>query len=213
MCAPTTAMRVRILGSAAGGGFPQWNCGCANCRRLREGTLRGRARTQTQIAFSPDPDAKVWFLVSASPDLRAQILATPELSPQSKSETHSPIAGVFLPSADVDSVMGLLHLREFQTFFAFATPAIQRILQKENRIFSVLNRAETPVRWINLTTKNRLNCHLQEDPSAKPDFTCATIPLGGSYPDYLSEELARSLPAEEATSAFLIEQADKRFLF
>src|SRR5258705_494962 len=60
-------MRVKILGSAAGGGFPQWNCACANCRGLREGTLRSRARTQTQIAFSPDPDAKVWFLVSASP--------------------------------------------------------------------------------------------------------------------------------------------------
>src|SRR5258706_8588986 len=108
-------MRVKILGSAAGGGFPQWNCGCANCRRLREGTLRGRARTQTQIAFSPDPDAKVWFLVSASPDLRTQILATPELSPQSKSETHSPIAGFFLLSADVDSVLGLLHLPDCQS--------------------------------------------------------------------------------------------------
>src|ERR1700741_4536073 len=97
-------MRIKILGSAAGGGFPQWNCACANCRGVREGTLQGRARTQTQIAFSPDADAKVWFLMSASPDLRTQILATPELAPQSKSETHSLIAGVFLPSADVDSV-------------------------------------------------------------------------------------------------------------
>src|SRR5712671_2332238 len=129
-------MRVKILGSAAGGGFPQWNCACANCRRVRQGTLRGRARTQTQIAFSPDPDAKAWFLVSASPDLRTQILATPELSPQPKSETHSPIAGVFLPSADVDSVMGLLHLREFQSFFVFAAAATQRILKKESKILA-----------------------------------------------------------------------------
>src|SRR5882762_6074232 len=98
-------MRVKILGSAAGGGFPQWNCACANCRRIREGKLRGVARTQTQIAFSPDPDAEIWFLVSASPDLRAQILATSELAPQAMSQTHSPIAGVFLASADVDSVM------------------------------------------------------------------------------------------------------------
>ena len=120
-------MRIKILGSAAGGGFPQWNCACENCRRFREGTFRGRARTQTQIALSPDADAKVWFLVSASPDLRTQILATPDLAPQSKSETHSPIAGVFLPSADVDSVMGLLHLREFQSFFVFAAAAVQRI--------------------------------------------------------------------------------------
>ena len=204
-------MRIKVLGSAAGGGFPQWNCACQNCSRLREGRLNAHPRTQAQLAFTPDE--KNWFLLGASPDLRTQLLAIPGLAPSPEDDAPFPIAGVFLPSADVDSVMGLLHLREFQTFFAFATPAIQRILQKENRIFTVLNRAETPVRWVNLTTKNRLNCHLQEDPSAKPDFTCATIPLGGSYPDYVSEELSRSLPAEEATSAFQIEQADKRFLF
>src|SRR4051812_32343052 len=128
-------MRVKILGSAAGGGFPQWNCACPNCRGLRDGTLHGRARSQTQIAFSPDTDGKVWFLVCASPDLRVQVLATPELTPQPTTETPSPIAGIFLPSADADSVMGLLHLREFQSFFVFSAAAIQRILKKENKIF------------------------------------------------------------------------------
>lgn len=204
-------MRIKVLGSAAGGGFPQWNCACLNCAGLRAGHLNAKPRSQAQLAFTPD--RKSWFLLGASPDLRTQLLATPELAPSPDDSASFPIAGVFLPSADVDSVMGLLHLREFQTFFAFSTPAIQRILQKENRIFSVLNRAETPVRWINLTTKNRLNCHLQEDASAKPDFTCATVPLGGTYPDYVGEELLRALPADEATSGFVIEQADKRFLF
>src|SRR5260370_28075864 len=98
-------MRLKILGSAAGGGFPQWNCACANCRGLRAGSLRGTARTQTQVAFSPDPDARIWFLISASPDLRAQILPTPALAPQVKSQTPPPTAAPFLSSATVASVL------------------------------------------------------------------------------------------------------------
>ena len=202
-------MRIKILGSAAGGGFPQWNCACANCRGIREGSLRGVVRTQTQVAFSPDPEAKVWFLVCASPDLRAQILAAPELAPQSKSETHSPLAGVFLPSADVDSVMGLLHLREFQSFFVFAAAAVQRILKKESKIFGVLDRADPPVQWQVLSSKGRLGCHLSESPGEAPAFVCVTMPLGGSYPDYVSEELQRTLSADEATVGFVFEQKAK----
>jgi pyrroloquinoline quinone biosynthesis protein B len=202
-------MRVKILGSAAGGGFPQWNCACANCRRIREGSLRGVARTQTQIAFSPDPDAKVWFLVSASPDLRAQILCTRELAPQPNAQTHSPIAGVFLPSADVDSVMGLLHLREFQSFFVFATAGVQRILKKENKIFGVLDRADPPVQWQVLSSKGRLGCHLSESPGEAPAFVCVTMPLDGSYPDYVTEELQRTLSAEDAALGLVFEQKGK----
>jgi pyrroloquinoline quinone biosynthesis protein B len=202
-------MRIKILGSAAGGGFPQWNCACANCRGLREGTLRSHARTQTQIAFSPDPDAKVWFLVSASPDLRTQIVATPELAPQADSETHSPIAGVFLPSADVDSVMGLLHLREFQSFFVFAAAAVQRILKKENKIFGVLDRADPPVQWQVLSSKGRLGCHLSESPGEAPAFVCVTMPLGGSYPDHVSEDVQRNLSPDEAAIGFTFEQKGK----
>jgi pyrroloquinoline quinone biosynthesis protein B len=202
-------MRVKILGSAAGGGFPQWNCACANCRRLREGSLNGRARTQTQIAFNPDPQGKVWFLVSANPDLRTQILATPELAPHSNAETSSPIAGVFLPSADVDSVMGLLHLREFQSFFVFAAPAVQRVLKKENKIFGALDRADPPVQWQVLSSKGRLGCHLSESPGEAPAFVCVTMPLGGAYPDYVSEELQRTLSADDASIGFVFEQKGK----
>src|SRR5258707_4647724 len=202
-------MRIKILGSAAGGGFPQWNCACVNCRRFREGTLRGTARTQTQIAFAPDLDANIWFLVCASPDLRAQILATPEMAPQTKSEPHSPIGGVFLSSADVDSVMGLLHLREFQSFFVFAAAAVQRILKKENKIFGALDRADPPVQWQVLSSKGRLGCHLSESPGEAPAFVCVTIPLGGAYPDYVSEELQRTLSGEEAVLGFVFEQNGK----
>jgi pyrroloquinoline quinone biosynthesis protein B len=202
-------VRIKVLGSAAGGGFPQWNCACPNCRRLREGHLRGRARTQTQIAFAPDPNTNLWFLVSASPDLRTQILATSELAAQARAETHSPIAGVFLPSADVDSVMGLLHLREFQSFFVFAAAAVQRILKKENKIFGVLDRADPAVQWQVLSSKGRLGCHLSESPGEAPAFVCVTMPLGGAYPDYVSEELQRTLSPEEAALGFVFEQKNR----
>jgi pyrroloquinoline quinone biosynthesis protein B len=200
-------MRIKILGSAAGGGFPQWNCSCHNCRRVRQGTFHGAPRTQTQIAFSPD--SKLWFLAGASPDLRTQILATPELSPNDQDAMHSPLAGVFLQSADVDSLMGLLHLREFQTFFIFATASLQRILKKENKIFSVLDRGDPPVQWQTISSKGRLGCHLSESPGEAPSFICATLPLGDSYPDYVSDDLKRSLSADEATIGCSFEQNGK----
>ena len=219
-------MRVKVLGSAAGGGFPQWNCACNNCQRLRAGKFSGRARSQTQLAFTTN--SKVWFLLSASLDLRTQILATPELRPEpdagadsrgrlssdsSNTSASSPIGGVFLPSADVDCVAGLLHLREFHSFFVFATPAVQRILQKENRIFRVLERAEPPVKWVSLSSKGRLGCHLDEEPGSAPEFLCTTVPLRGRYPDYVSEELARTLAPEEATSGFVIHHGNKKIFY
>jgi pyrroloquinoline quinone biosynthesis protein B len=204
-------MQIWLLGSAAGGGFPQWNCGCRNCSGLRGGSLRATPRTQTQIAFSPD--GAVWFLVGAGPDLRTQILATPSLAPGSANLTGTPIGGVFLPSAEVDAVMGLLHLREFQSFFLFATPSVRRILQSENRIFDVLCRADPPVEWQILSPGGRLACRFGEDPSAPPTFVCSPIALGGEYPDYLSSELRRALPAEESVLALRFEQGGKSFFF
>lgn len=204
-------MRVKVLGSAAGGGFPQWNCQCPNCSGLRHGSLKSRPRTQTQVIFSPD--AKVWFLLCASPDLRQQALAARELSPSEEESPSPPIGGVFLPSADIDSVMGLLHLREFQSFFVFATRGVQDVLQKENRIFRVLERSDPPVKWQTLSAKGRLGCHLSEDSSGPADFICTTVPLGGSYPDYINEETLRTLASEEAAIGFVMEQGDKRFFF
>ena len=109
--------------------------------------------------------------------------------------------------------MGLLHLREFQNFFLFATPAVQRILKKENRIFAVLERADPPVQWQTVSSKGRLGCHLSETPGEAPAFVCSTVPLGGSYPDYVSDELRRTLPADEASIGLVFEQAGKTFFF
>ena len=102
-------MRILVLGAAAGGGFPQWNCNCPACRRARSGDPAARPALQASIAVSADD--RHWFLINASPDLRQQILATPALQPR-KTGRHSPIAAVVLSNGDVDHVAGLLTLRE-----------------------------------------------------------------------------------------------------
>lgn len=104
-------MHLRVLGSAAGGGFPQWNCNCPNCDGLRHGRIRACARTQSSIAVSTN--GRDWLLVNASPDILAQIRATPELQP-ARAMRDSGIAAVLLMDAQIDHVTGLLMLRERQ---------------------------------------------------------------------------------------------------
>jgi coenzyme PQQ biosynthesis protein B len=137
-------MQVKILGTAAGGGFPQWNCACRNCRSLRSGTFPGRPRTQLQVAVTSDGIS--WFLLNASPDLRTQIEANPFLYPRG-SARHSPISGVLLTSADLDQSLGLLLLRELQPLEIFATASIPRILREDNSMFSMLHRTADQARW------------------------------------------------------------------
>src|SRR5260370_5056564 len=141
-------MRVKVLGSAAGGGFPQWNCGCPNCCGVRRGGIKARSRTQAQVAVSSNPSKS--FLLNASPDLRQQILAAPELSIAS-SALGSPISTILLTSADVDCVMGLLHLREFHPLHIYSTLSVRRILTEENSLFRVLMRSNPPVQWDTLS--------------------------------------------------------------
>src|SRR6185503_6638472 len=97
---------VRVLGSAAGGGSPQWNCGCPVCAAVRAGV--GRARTQSSVAVSAD--RRRWFLINASPDVRTQIEAFPGLHPHEDRST--PLAAVLLTDAELDHTLGLLLLRE-----------------------------------------------------------------------------------------------------
>jgi pyrroloquinoline quinone biosynthesis protein B len=104
-------IRIRILGSAAGGGLPQWNCLCANCAAARNREIA--PQTQSSVAVSADNQR--WLLVNASPDLPRQIESTPALQPQPGSLRNSPIAGVLLTNADLDHTLGLLLLREQQT--------------------------------------------------------------------------------------------------
>jgi pyrroloquinoline quinone biosynthesis protein B len=103
-------VKIRILGSAAGGGFPQWNCNCPNCRGIRAGSLRARARTQSSIAVSGHDPAR-WILVNASPDIRAQLEAHPELQPH-RALRDSALCAVVLVDGQVDHTTGLYMLRE-----------------------------------------------------------------------------------------------------
>src|SRR5262249_8752529 len=122
-------MRIKFLGSAAGGGFSQWDFACRNCQGVGDGKIKARPRTETQIAIDSNPEYALrtyWTLINASPDLSAQIAATKELSPFANTQCSTPIREVFLTNADVDSVMGLLHLREFQGFRISSLPQIQR---------------------------------------------------------------------------------------
>lgn len=114
--------RIRILGSAAGGGFPQWNCNCGNCDGVRRGTLAATSRTQSSIAVSENGDD--WLLVNASPDILAQVRATPGLQP-ARAARDTGIAAVLLMDAQVDHVTGLMMLRENRgPLPVYATPEV-----------------------------------------------------------------------------------------
>jgi pyrroloquinoline quinone biosynthesis protein B len=125
--------RVVVLGAAAGGGVPQWNCGCPVCRAAR--TDPGLRGTQASIAVSADGEH--WFLVNASPDLRQQLIATPQLHPGAGRLRHSPISGVILTNGEIDAVAGLLSMREGSPFTIYAHDKVLSIL-KANSIFNVL---------------------------------------------------------------------------
>ena len=128
-------LRVVVLGAAAGGGVPQWNCGCPVCRIARNEHPELQS-TQASIAVSADGDH--WFLINASPDLRQQLIATPQLHPRAGKLRHSPIAGVILTNGEVDAVAGLLSMREGSPFTIYAHAKVISIL-KDNSIFNVLN--------------------------------------------------------------------------
>src|ERR1700710_653175 len=128
-------LRVVVLGAAAGGGVPQWNCGCPVCLRART-TDPGLQSTQASIAVSADGEH--WFLVNASPDLRQQLIATPQLHPRAGQFRHSPICGVILTNGEIDAVAGLLSMREGSPFTIYAHERVLAIL-RSNSIFNVLS--------------------------------------------------------------------------
>jgi pyrroloquinoline quinone biosynthesis protein B len=141
-------LSIVVLGAAAGGGVPQWNCGCANCRSARNGHPELQS-TQASIAVSADQQN--WFLINASPDLRQQITETPALHPKAGALRHSPIAGVLLTNGEVDALAGLLSLRESAAFALYAHRRVLDILG-ENPIFNVLRADLVPRFAIDLDT-------------------------------------------------------------
>jgi pyrroloquinoline quinone biosynthesis protein B len=130
-------MKFRVLGSAAGGGFPQWNCNCRNCAGLRNGTIRALARTQSSIAVSAG-DAAAWALVNASPDILAQLQANPVLQP-GRSVRDTAIRAVVLVDGQIDHTTGLFMLRESaRPWPIFCTDSVYADLTQGNPILKVL---------------------------------------------------------------------------
>ena len=198
-------MRVKILGSAAGGGFPQWNCACPNCRAVRIGTFQGKPRTQAQLAISADSNS--WFLFGASPDLRAQIESTPELHPRAQSREEgprqSPIAGAVLANADIDHVLGLLLLRELQPLRVHATDSIRRILCEDNSMFAMLQRVPDQATW---TVFAPGDIFLLQSPSGEDSgLCCRALSLGTHYPGYVSPTRQSTLKVGEASLGLIVE--------
>jgi pyrroloquinoline quinone biosynthesis protein B len=202
-------MRIRVLGSAAGGGFPQWNCNCRHCESLRAGTFAGKSRTQTQVAISNDD--RTWFLLNTSPDLRTQVESTPALHPQ-KAGRDSPIVGVLLTSGDIDQITGLLSLRELQPFRIYCTPSIRRILQEDNSMFRMLNRVPVQVAWTEIGSAGSFP--LLAAAGADSGISCTVFSLGSRYPAYVSQERTASLKPEEALlGVILASSSGKRFAY
>ena len=166
-----------VLGSAAGGGFPQWNCCCPVCRLAWAGDPRVKPRTQASIAVSADGER--WLLLNASPDLRAQISATPALHPKANRRA-SPIAAVILTGAEIDQTAGLLTLRERQPFRLLATAATHGFVAG-NPIFSALQPDLVP----------RLTIAPGERFAPLPGIEAELFAVPGKVPLYLEGDLSK----------------------
>jgi pyrroloquinoline quinone biosynthesis protein B len=204
-------MHVKILGSAAGGGFPQWNCACPNCRSQRSGTFRGKARTQTQLAISPDSES--WFLLGASPDLRAQIESAPELHPHPRdnSTRHSPICGAILLNADIDHILGLLLMRELQPLHIFASNSVRQIVE-DNSMFAMLRRVEGQLSWSSISLTQWFS--LFEPTHTKPTLRCRALSLGTYFPAYVPSKRVSQLDPNESSLGLIVETpSNKRLAF
>ncbi len=174
-------MIIKILGSAAGGGFPQWNCNGVNSARVRAKTPGLRARTQSSLAVSAD--GKRWVLLNASPDLRQQMNDTPELWPNAdEGLRNSPIKAAVVTNADVDHIAGLINLREGHPFTVYGSDRVLSTLAA-NSIFNVMNPDAVPRRTLELDKDTTL-----ESPSEDLGLTIKAFAVPGKVALFLEDE-------------------------
>ena len=170
-------MKIIVLGSAAGGGFPQWNCNCRNCKGVRDGSVNARSRTQSSIAVSSN--GTDWLLVNASPDILTQIKSTPALQP-ARAARDSGIAAVMLMDAQIDHVTGLLMLREGKPIPLYCTAAVWDDLTTGLPLVHVLSHF-CGVKW------NMLASHHPAAPIEIPgidNLSFTTLTLTSKAPPY-----------------------------
>lgn len=182
-------IKLFVLGSGAGGGFPQWNCNCPNCRGLRDGTMSTRARTQSSLAVS-DGGAD-WLLVNASPDLRAQLEICPALQP-GRAVRDTAIAAVLIVDAQIDHSTGLMTLREHtKRLPVYCTPSVHSDLTTGYPLLSVLEHY-CGVDWHPVDAIGRKAFAIPE----LPGLSLEPIPIPGEAPPYSPR---RHQPAEDDT--------------
>jgi len=193
-------VRIRVLGSAAGGGFPQWNCGCANCQGVRRGTIAARPRTQESVAISCDGEH--WFLLNASPEVRTHIESFLPLQP--RAARHTPIAGILLTNGDLDHCLGLLSLRESQRLSVYATQTVRRGFTQHNALYGTLERFPDQVTWQRLCPGEPLELQLPVDSQRASGLTVEPIAVPGQPPLHLRAQLA---PSPEDNVGFKLRDA------
>lgn len=187
--------RARILGAAAGGGLPQWNCGCDTCNLAREGGIA----SQTQSSLAVSADGVTWAILNASPDIRDQLAHTPELHPTGLRSL--PLSAVLVTNGDIDHVAGLLTLREMQPYTLFATPGIQEVLDA-NPIFEALNRSVVTRKPVVLETPFEL----------LPGLEATLFSVPGKVPLYMEQgEVETNLVGEQTVGVEL--QGDKARIY
>jgi pyrroloquinoline quinone biosynthesis protein B len=166
-------MHVVLLGTAAGGGFPQWNCWCPTCRSGRSQPHRAIPRTQSSAAVSADGER--WFLLNASPDVRAQLACLPGLRPAGL--RHVPVEGIVITDAELDHTLGIVLLREARSLQLYLTGAVQSILQEDSRLLPV-TRAFAEVNVTPLTLGKRTPLQYRDGKTCRLWVEPIEVPAG-----------------------------------
>lgn len=192
------ALRALVLGSAAGGGLPQWNCGCANCNAARDvGSL---VKPQSQSSLAVSVDGLNWSILNASPDMRTQLSANPPLHPDGL--RGSPVRSVVLTNGDIDHVAGLLVLRERHPFTIYATPHIAALLG-ENSVFGVLDPELVTISEV----KPGIAFELQ------PGLAAELVPVPGKEPLYKEAGIVRTDIESETTVGIRLTEANREIWY
>jgi pyrroloquinoline quinone biosynthesis protein B len=187
-----TPVKIRVLGSAAGGGVPQWNCSCANCRAARTSKFSSLRRTQSSIAVSADD--KSWVLFNAAPDFCSQAAVFHSLSPGGKKLRGTAIAAVVLTDGELDHVTGLLSLREHRKLRLVCTQAVRELLNEKFPLLPVL--------------KNYCEVRISHFPVRIASLSISALDLGSKSPPYAPHWKRRGLVA-----GLRIESAKKRLAY